>query len=181
MRSQLWPRWGWQEKNENGVEYFLLRSLFTKSVLLTVVAALVSWVQIFFISSNFSHRKSLAHNIHKMCSMDVMILQVGPQVKQRHSNFTGRSYSIFSKVRLTCKLIALQTWSIKGFFAMSLNTKLFVTKCLGLSRTGSFGMTYIQAWIEIVHFWCWRIMVARKEGLLIFFFHLSGHRQIFNH
>ena len=99
-----------------------------------------------------------------------MILQVGPQVKQRHSNFTGRSYSIFSKVRLTCKLIALQTWSIKGFFAMSLNTKLFVTKCLGLSRTGSFGMTYIQAWIEIVHFWCWRIMVARKEGLLIFFF-----------
>ena len=71
------------------------------------------------------------------------MLQVGLQVKQRHSNFTGRSYSIFSKVRLACKLIALQTCSIKGFFALSLNTKLFVTKCLGLSRTGYFGIEQV--------------------------------------
>ena len=131
------------------------------------LTALASWVQnlykFFFIASNPSHRKFLAHIIPEMLSMDVMMLQVGLQVKQRHSNFTGRSYSIFSKVRLACKLIALQTCSIKGFFALSLNTKLFVTKCLGLSRTGYFGIEQVYDIYSSVNWNCALLMLKDND------------------
>ena len=164
MRSQFWPRWGWQEKNENGV-IFTKVSVYKICVTdcYSIVKLSPKMIQFFFIASNPSHRRFLAHIIPEMLSMDVMMLQVGLQVKQRHSNFTGRSYSIFSKVRLACKLIALQTCSIKGFFALSLNTKLFVTKCLGISRTGYFGIEQVYDIYSSANWNCALLMLKDND------------------